>query len=210
MEASPACAVPVLTVKGMTTPPAGTVPLTTLAVNCATAFIVPSFTELASRVKASATPMASTMLKSARLSTPVAPPPSPVPEFAFSVPRPIATDSADSASLSTVAVTVRSTSFADGPLKVTVAVAVPRLAHVTPVGSIEVEGQETENCARFASPPNVTGTGSVSPATSSRFSRTENSRLEPSGRFTATPSRVTVVASLSLTATDADDAVPTV
>ena len=143
------------------------------------------------------------------LSTPVTPPSRPVPEVAPSVPRPITNDSGSASPvLSWTAITVRVTRLADGPVKVTVALVVARPAQLTPVGS--GEGHVTEKSARDASPPKVTGTGSVSPATSARFRRTENSRLEPSGRFTATPSSVTVVTSLSVTLTPADDGVPTV
>ena len=92
-------------------------------------------------------------------------------------------------------------------MKVIVAGPAPGKAQATLVGrSVHV----TEKSARLASPAKVTGTGRTSPATSARLSRTEKSSVEPSGRVAATPSRVTVVTSLSATATVADDGVPTV
>ena len=62
---------------------------------------------------------------------------------------------------------------------------------------------------KVALPPNVKGTGRVSPLTSARLSLTENSRLFPSSVGTATPSTVTSVGSLSVTLSDVVDFVPT-
>ena len=148
--------------------------------------------------------------KSVRLSTPVAPPLSPV---AVRVPRPMTIDSAaDSGVGSAIASSVRVTSWADGsvdvPVKVTERAELSRLPHATPVG--KGLGQETSQSPSPTVPPKVTGTTSASPLTSARFSRTVKSRVSGSGRVTALPSRVAVVASLSVTVTVAGDVVPTV
>ena len=82
-----------------------------------------------------------TMEKSARLSVPAAPPPKPVPELAFSVPRPMTTVSGvASFTLSPQAVKVSATEVApapvSGPVKVTVALPELRLSQATPRGGV--------------------------------------------------------------------------
>ena len=110
--------------------------------------------------------------------------------------------------LSAVAVSVRVTSWADGPVKVTVTLELIRAPHVTPLGK-GVTHLASQSAA-LTVPPKVTGTDSSSPLTSARFSPTVKSMLLRSGRVTARPASVAVVASLSVTATLADDGEPTV
>ena len=83
----------------------------------------------------------SVILKSARLSVPLAPPSRPVPELAFSVPRPMITVSPPASvvlSLAALSVSVTVVAVAPvlGPVKVTVGVPESRFAQVTPVGSV--------------------------------------------------------------------------